>query len=491
MARTTTKKKTTNGKAKGPAKKKTTTKKATTKKAKDPVDELEEGLDEDLQNEFDFDEAEGEDESMTGKWVKFKDGGKTAYGLVVEHEDDKLSIETVDEMVDGKSSDATVVDRDDVPANFLFDEEDEESDSEDAVSEDAEEEEDETEAEEEAEEEDSEDEEEAEAEEAEEEDSEDEEEAPVANDSDPEAPVQKYLPISKIKIPKSKPRSYDPENPSKKYRTVKADIKRRGQREAIKIRSFTNPELVEGLKRLTIMTELGFENILCQEDDQVEDAQDRLFNGLLDNEMREGMALLDLGRTFATLVKGGKYTQKKIARGLGMSESEVSKIMALVKLPKTTREVMAEAAGEDSDYSKGVFLELTSAPKAVQKQVTEHMEKGEKVTVADVRTLKKAAAKAEKGDKPARAKPEDKGSKGITYKRLSSADTGKAIKATVRGEELELTLSIPWKRKTFKGFELIEQVKLLFDEAFSDEETSVESFAALAKALTAAKSELS
>lgn len=431
----------------------TKTKKKT--KSKKSSEDLENELEEELEEEFNFEEFDSE--SLEGNWVKIKDQGKTVYGKVVEHDTESgvVGVETKTDILEGHAKDVEVIEEDDVPKKWRFEEEEEEEE---------------------------------ESEEAEEEEEEEEEEEAEEEEEEPEeivAPEQRMLSVDSIKIPKTKPRDVDVD--SVRYKIMKRDMKsKRGQRDPIRVKSFNNPLLVDGLRRLTIAKELGWEEIRVEEDPQVEDTSDRLWYGLLDNEAREAMGLMDLARTFRRLVKGGKYTQKKIARGLGMSESEVSKTLALVKLPKRTREI-----AEKSDYSHSVFLELTGAPKEVQTEITGHMEKGENVTLSDVRTLKKKAKK-EKGETKPRSKPSsDKPSGGVTYKRLAPSDLGDYIAATVKGEELVLQFTLPWKRKTFKGIKIMSELKGLFDEAFASEDTSIDSFAALERALSAAKRELS
>jgi len=312
---------------------------------------------------------------------------------------------------------------------------------------------------------------------------------------------RRMLPTKTIKGSKHKPREVDKE--TQKYKSMKVDLKRRGQQDAIKIQSFDAPYLIGGAHRLAIFEELdaefpgqGWDMIECQADDMVEDEDDRLMAAILDNETRIAMHWLDLARSCARLVKGGKWTQGKIARALGITPSEVSRMMAALKLPKSTLEVAR--AAEDS-VSAGVFFEMASAPASVVKELTTAIDKGKHVTMTDVRAMKKAE-KDDKAGKSSSSGSDDETvappsssrapARAYTYRDLSKAEVGDYIGVRVHTDHVELRFHVEWDKKTFRGFDPAKEVAALFDAVYSEDQISLDSVKALQKAMLNAKSEL-
>lgn len=462
------------------AKKKPTTKKAPAKrkapakkKAKDPVDELSDEIDEQLSEEFEFDDGA---ESLLNKTVRFKDDdGEELEGVVSKILDktDEVTVETEDAFYDVKRELVTVVSEgDEEPEEEEEpdeDEEEEESDEDESDEDDDEEEED------------------------EEEDGDEEE--------DDEAPEEALIAIADIKHPKTRTRGIDKE--SAKYKLIKADIKKNGQDKAIKVTDFDKPVLVSGLRRLTAMEELGHEYIRARLS-TASNEDERIFEDLRDNELRENMHWLDLARSFAKLLAGKTYTPRVISRTFGYTESKISRMVGALKLPK---DVISKARSDK--YSQGVFLELVAAKekaKPVLKEVQDAMSNDQHVTMQDVRALikehkaKTGKKKTAKKNDPSSGEPNEEPSgsnnapapsRSLTYSDLESTALGDNIRIRVHRKHLTVKMEIDWEKAKFSRFDLVKEIEALLDKAFSDDETSIGSKAALTKALNAAKAEIS
>ena len=315
----------------------------------------------------------------------------------------------------------------------------------------------------------------------------------------PEATERRMIPVAKVKVPKDKPREADKDSP--RYKTMLADVKKRGQQDAIKVQSFSNPILIGGLHRLTIAKELGWEFIECQEDASVEDADDRLYVGLMDNEARKAMTWIELGRTLATLTTGGKYSARKLSRALGLNESQVSRMVSAVGkkgLPKKFYDFAEDKATDDRDenkatYAMSVFLELPTCEKKVQDRVYDLMKEGKACTLQDLRNIKKEDKKARKeaGEDVGEDKPSTStGEQGSTYRSLTSQDIGDWIKMKVTGDEVVIQFTVEWPKKTFRNFEPVDELKEALNIAYGDGDTAIDSVEALQKALGRLKKEL-
>lgn len=318
-----------------------------------------------------------------------------------------------------------------------------------------------------------------------------------AQERDPRIREVRILVIDEIKIPADKPREFVEDE---EFARFVADIKDAGLRDEIEVSDFDKPILIEGLRRINAYRKLGRTEIPAVVPmKKLEDKDDRLWEGLMANQHRKPMSWIELAKAWAKLVKGGRYTQRKIAKAYGVSDAEVSRAIAALKLPKPILEIAAE---KSDTYSPTVFQELAQAPEKVQAEALAAMKADKGVTVADVRALRKevaqeekAAAKAsgkaaeEKPAAPAKKKAAEPASS-YTYRDLSSEDTGDKIRLRVHRDHLEIRLRLDWTNKTFKNLELVKAIKGIFDENFQDPETRVKSFAELEKALTAAKSEL-
>jgi len=315
-----------------------------------------------------------------------------------------------------------------------------------------------------------------------------------------EASAMREIDISKIKVPKVKAREHNPE--SEKWKRMCADIKRRKRiRVPLEVTSFDAPVLTDGNRRLEAAKALGWDTVPCIEYDAGGTTDDQLWNALLSNEMREEMHWTQLATAFAKLIKGGEYTQGKIARAFGISQSDVSRMVSGLKLPKAIlAQAQAQAGGgsgneKGTTYSDGVYYELAAAEKPIQKWAQEIMAEGGKLTQDDLRQKKKTAkadkeAKGEKVDGRG-SKKGDGGTSTPTRASLSSKDVGDYLKVSVLGEHIEIKAHIPWKKASMKGFNPVEEIKELFACVFADEEVVLDSFPALAKAIQDAKKGLS
>lgn len=440
MARTTTKKKKT--------KKKTQKKKTKKPAAKDDdLSDLEDEIDADLEKEFDYDKGKkpkSKAESLVGKTVTFEGDDGMVTGKVTKQKGKNL---TIADAADGSGWEAEVADvtvvkekaKGKAPAKGKTKEKAKEK-------------------------------------------AKDESPKVEEEEEDDDTRPRKMLLVESIKLSKNGLRPVDKE--SKDYKTMFADMKKRGQRVSIVVQSFTNPLLIEGGHRLEIARELEWEEIECQEDDGCEDADDRLWNGLLDNSTRVAMHWTDQARAFQRLIKGGKYNASKIGKALGMKQSTVSRMVGALKLPVDVLEV---ARSGDHQASAGVFQELASAPKKVIKELTEAIKSGKAVTITDVRNEKKLAAGGKKkkatgtGPKPTEA---------FTYRDLDKGDLGNNVRFRVTKDGVRLTAFLPWKKKTFNDFDPAIELEAQMDELYADEEVGLGSLQALNKALKLAKGEL-
>lgn len=328
-------------------------------------------------------------------------------------------------------------------------------------------------------------------------------EKPAAKDAkgkdEPEARERRMLPVAKIKVPKTRPRTVDKEGA--RYKIMLADMKKRGQDNAITVQSFKKAVLIGGEHRLEIARDLGWEYIECQEATGSEDADDRLYLGLMDNEARKSMTWMELGRTFANLTTGGKYSARKLSRALGLNESQVSRMISAVGkkgLPKKFyeyAEASSDGAGEEKkvEYSMTVFLELPTCEKTVQDRVYDLMKEGKACTSQDLRNLKKEDKKARKaaGEDVGEDSPSNSaGEQGSTYRSLTPQDIGDWLKMKVTKDEVVIQFTMEWPNKTFRNFDPLYELKEALDTVYADAETSIDSIEALQKALGRLKKEL-
>lgn len=500
--------------------------KAPAKKPADDLDDLAAQVDADLEKDFDFpgDDADSDtDGGYLGKTVRFtNDEGKVIVGKVIEEEDGKLTVE----------DDEAIWEQVDTGSVKLVDEgteaeEPEEEESEDESESDAE------------------DEEEPEADETAEEegdDSEDEDFGDLAEPetappppakakgkgkAKPETPAKviateeaqaipahmlpRLIKISDIVIPEVKAREFDPESP--KWKRMVADLKKRGQRQPVFLESWDTRVLVDGLRRVKGHEALGRDEIFAViKPEEGTTTADRLWNGLLDNAMREEQHWTDLALGFMRLVADGTYTQRRIAQAFGKNEAEISRMIAAMKLPKPVLQIARKHMHEEDGgpYSQTVFMELATASKDVVAKVQEAMEAGKPVSITDVRALKRAKKASEEEpeadddageddgeEKPSKGKKtkkpgaqNKKPSQGLTYRDLPRSDVGDYVKVRVTPDHVELKFHIDWSKKTYRNFDPIAEIKELLDVVFHDQELAINSREELQKAMTAARSEL-
>jgi len=437
---------------------------AKTKKAKakakktDPIEDLEAEIDADLGNEFEFEDGDSdESSSLMGQTVTFEnDDGKTITGKVVEEdgndlvvEDDEAFWETTRKIVEveKKTPAKKPAKGEETPKAPAKEKKTEGKAAKKATRD------------------------------------------PAAKTEKKDEPKdgrpRRMLALDAIKVPKSMARDVDKDGT--KYKQMLADFKKRKQRDSIKVQTFGNPILVDGLHRLRIAEDLKWKEIECQEDDQVEDADSRLWNGLLDNETRKAMHWTELAATFARLLKSEEYTQRKIARALGISGSDVSKMVSALGLPKKILQIARDQA-HNGVYSKSVFLELATAEKKALKEATTIMEESKPLTVTDVKNLKKLDKKDGKPEK--RGGRRGDGAQSATRRSLSHSDIGDWLTIVVHTDHVEFKAHIEWENKTFRNFDPIKEIKELIEFAYQDKDLSIDSLKALQKALNAAKAEL-
>jgi len=313
-------------------------------------------------------------------------------------------------------------------------------------------------------------------------------------------PEMRLIEVDKITIPKLKARDVDPK--SEKYQRMSADIKRRGQRVPIEVDNFDKPTVTDGLHRIAIAKEQKRKLIPCVIGGVGETQDDRLWNSLLSNEMRIEPHWIDLAKNFARLSKG-EYSQRKISRAFGMSESDVSRMVNALQLPKAFLEIARNGVTKGKDtvtYSSSVFYELVKADDEVRKEILTFMKAGDPVGLRDVRGMKKKAAKEAKKEAESKGeehKSETRGGKreskktASTYRKLPSSQTGDYLSVVVHEDHVEVRAHVDWTKKTFRNLDLTEEIKELFETVFADEDIeAIDSMEALAKAMTAVKAEL-
>lgn len=98
-------------------------------------------------------------------------------------------------------------------------------------------------------------------------------------------------------------------------------------------------ELVYGHRRLTAVTDLGWKEIDAIVDDLTDEQV--LKHGLAENIARNDLEPVDEGKAYQRLIDEFEWSQRKIARELGVSKDRVDKMISLLLLPKETQTLVA------------------------------------------------------------------------------------------------------------------------------------------------------
>ena len=306
---------------------------------------------------------------------------------------------------------------------------------------------------------------------------------------------ERVVDIDAIRIPKKLVREF---RKGERWDAYVNDVRKTGQKDAIEVHdpNAKKPVLTDGLRRLTALKELGCTKVRVRSArSDVKSTTDRLIYALKANLNREDMLWIDTARTFAMLRKEG-MSNRKIAQEFSFSESKVSRMVEATRLPKP---ILAFAEDQEK-YSESTFLALVGADKKVLKTVRDAMDRGRAVTVTDVKALIK---EAKKNDKQKESEPEDPSNDQDgtqpdssetptvpSHLSLKKEEIGKAISIKVKDKTLEMKFVVPWKKKTFRTFDPVAEVSKAFEEAFADEDLTIDSFAGLLKRLSAMKAEL-
>lgn len=340
--------------------------------------------------------------------------------------------------------------------------------------------------------------------------------AAVAEEGPQPARERRVVPIDSIVIPKALARGLD-KGTDQEWAALVSSLKKRQDKPVVcgGKTGWSKLVLVNGLRRYTGLKEAGATTIEVELDERIESDADRIFYGILDNEQAKPMSFLDLGKAFVALVKDGTYSPATIAKRRGITERDVQRYIAVAsKLPE---EILAAAMERPADLSFGALAEVAEgvakgddpdakAGRKVLEQVKAAVAEKRPVTISAVRDLK-AQAKRElkKADKPSKTDGDEggagtsteppassrsgsKGGSSITHADLSKGEIGDQIRVRVKADQVELHLSLPWNRKTFKGLDLLKEIGDLFDAAFAREgDEAIQSFEALAARLTDAK----
>jgi len=267
-------------------------------------------------------------------------------------------------------------------------------------------------------------------------------------------------------------------------------MERRGQTDAIEVHSLDSekPWLIDGLNRLETLKLLGKEWVEAREPTVVcESAGDRLYQSALNNEVRQSMTWLELGKVWKTLIKSG-HTQTSIAKGFGVSKSFVSRQIAATKIDDDKLEVLIK-----NDVPVSVVHEMSSksVPDEAVVELVGIVESGRGITVADVRNVvneKKSKTKTKPKPKPKKKKTTAAGR--YTYQDIGNSDLGDDVRVRVYGDRIDIKLTLGWEKPTFKEYDLVAEIKDKMDEIFADLDLPIGSMKAFARALTSAKKQI-
>lgn len=301
----------------------------------------------------------------------------------------------------------------------------------------------------------------------------------------PELSRREMIRVDSISIPDVKVRGLD-EN-TKEFKKFLADFKERGQRDAIEVHDLDSqkPILIDGLRRYTAAKILGVEYLEAKLPvEGCEDAEDRLWQGLKANEFREQMNWVDLATVFSRLHKSKKYTQKVIADSYGISNKRISQMISSLKLGEP---VLEHARSEQ--YPESVFVEMIGASEEVVDKIAEKMTSNKKITTKDVRNLKDLDKKNSGADSTSNSGPTTP-TKTLTTRQVANSEIGDQIKIKVKQDSIHVTFSIDHDKKTFSRFDMMKEIKGLFDEAFGNDSNSVDTFKGLNKVVGGLRAEL-
>lgn len=330
--------------------------------------------------------------------------------------------------------------------------------------------------------------------------------APEAVVVTPGTMIAKPIKIADIKIPPEKelPRGFTDDE---KFKEFTKDIKHRGVRVPIRLMDRdTKPTLVEGRRRIEACKILGITEIPAFDESEIKDSHDRLYYGLLDNEMRQEMHWIELAGALNKLCHSGKeeYNQKKVGKAFGINETALSKMLNVLNLPKEILAYAKREPGEEPVYSLSLFQELAAAQddKEVLNRVLAAMKASENLGSKDVRRIradvrKEAQAKAKEKGEEGPKDPKARGAKsapsaGLLHEDVPKEDCGPGVKIRIYNDSVQFNIEVPWTKKQFKDLNILEAIEACFDANFKNEEKCrSRSMEALLKTMSSVKVDLS
>jgi len=159
----------------------------------------------------------------------------------------------------------------------------------------------------------------------------------------PDLPNLKFVPIEAVHVPTFLPTreliSHE------RLSEIRNSIKKHGLRYAIKVRRANSDyELIDGYLRLKSVEQLGWKGILAE----IKTATDQevLVESLITNKHRIEEDPITIAKKLDILINAFGYTQEKLAEELGVSQSWISNVLRLLKLPKEIqREITLNKVG--------------------------------------------------------------------------------------------------------------------------------------------------
>lgn len=181
-------------------------------------------------------------------------------------------------------------------------------------------------------------------------------------------------------------------------RELADSIEEHGLLQPILVRPMENGmyQIVAGERRWRACKMLGWSDkevpVIIRELDDLQTAQ----IALIENLQREDLNPVDEALAYSELIEKYKMTQESVARIVGKARASVTNSMRILKLPKPILDLVRD--GELSQGAAKVLLSVND--EKLMEELAIKASKGE----LTVRQLEKAAAKANAGEKPEKAK---------------------------------------------------------------------------------------
>lgn len=190
----------------------------------------------------------------------------------------------------------------------------------------------------------------------------------------------------------------DPAQPRKDFdqealAALAENLRRRGQLQPIRVRWDARRSkylIVAGERRWRAGIEAGLEALVCVVDDRDSAAEEVLSDQIAENCARADLAPLDLASAVLALAAGHGWTTRKIAEETGLSQSAVTRALALAELPASVQELVREGSLAPATAVEIGRLEDRAHIEFLVKQVVDFRWSRETV-IGRVRALNEAA----------------------------------------------------------------------------------------------------